>query len=349
MTIAVQPYAADMRDALLAFHQRCFPQRDMGTYQRFWRWQYFDNPHEPAGARRIWVVTSGSTIIAHLGTMAARVKLDGEQLRGRWSSDLMVDEGYRDGGLGVWLIREWLGSCEVALAKGLSPAVARVYQQLGWHWVRLRPVAQLPLTLRCLTGRFTRNRLVNAVAGGATRWTGRARVGLRYRRAGGLEFRTVEAFPQETDELMERGAERSGMTILRDRRFFQWRYVDCPARRYAIETAWRDQLLRGFAVFSVRPERGFRRGIIHDLEIDAEDDDALHGLLVQCLRRMHDARADEVAVLPRTEAEQRVLASLGFVFRKPPHMMMHDVQRPGRNLAALTTNANVQLGDGDDW
>jgi len=349
MSIVVQPYQPDMRDTLLAFHERSFPQRDMGTYERVWRWQYFDNPHEPAGARRIWVVTRQSKIIAHLGTMAARVKLNGETLCGRWSSDLMVDEGYRDGGLGVWLIREWLKSCELALAKGLSPEVTRVYERLGWHRVPLRPVAQLPLTLRCLTGRLTRNRPVNATAEGATRWARRAWTNLRHSRAAGLEFRTVEAFPQETDELMERVAGRSGMSILRDRCFLQWRYGDCPARRHVIETAWRDQLLRGFAVFSVRPERGFRRGIIHDLEIDAEDGDALHGLLVQSLKHMHDARADEVAVLPRTEAEQSVLASLGFVFRKPPHMMMHDVQYPGRNLAALTTNANVQLGDGDDW
>ncbi len=349
MSIAVCPYRPELYDAVFAFYARCFPRRDLNLYRRVWRWQYFENPQEPPDADRIWVVTRGNEVIAHLGTMAARVRLDGEEARGRWSSDLMVDQRYRDGGLGIWLIREWAGSCEVTLAKGLSGEVQRVYEQLGWHRVPLRKVAQLPLNLRALTGRFVENRLVNIAAGGMTGWIGRLWAVLCGGRAGELNYKTVDTFPPQTDEVMQRVAERSGLVIFRDRRYLQWRYVDCPVHRHTIETAWRDGRLKGFAAFSIRPERGFRRGIIHDLELAGEHEGELRGFLAHCLRRMHDCGADEVCFLPRTPLEQRVVASLGFVGRRCPDMMMQDVRRPRRNLADLTRDCNVQLGDGDEW
>ena len=116
-----------------------------------------------------------------------------------------------------------------------------------------------------------------------------------------------------------------------------------------IETASADGRLRGFAVFSVRPERGFRRGVIHDLEMEAGADGEFRAFLAHCVSRMHDHRADEAAFLPRTEAEQRAAASLGFVSRHRPDMMMLDVRSAGRDPGALTADCNVQLGDGDDW
>ena|GEM_PF-4073008 len=349
MSVAVQPYLPDLYDALFAFYARCMPGRDIDLYRRVWQWKYFENPFEPDDTDRIWVVKSGHEIVAHLGTMAARVMLDGEVVRGRWSSDLTVDERYHNGGLGVWLIREWMRSCEVTLAKGLSPAVSRVYERLGWHKVSLRPVMQLPLTLRALTGRVTRSRPVNTAAAWASRWAARAWTAVRRSRVEGVEYRTVESFPEETDELMNRVAERTGMAILRPRRFLQWRYVDCPVQRHVIETASCNGRLRGYAVFSVRPERGFRRGIIHDLEMEPGADDELRDFIAHCASRMHDHRADEIAFLPRTEAEQRAAASLGFVSRRRPDMMMLDVRPAGLNLGELSVDCNVQLGDGDDW
>lgn len=349
MNAAVRPYRPDLHDALFAFYARCFPRRDMDGYERAWRWQYFENPSEPDDANRIWIVTRGAEVVAHLGTMAARVKLNGEMVRGRWSSDLMVDERYCNGGLGVWLIREWTKSCDVALAKGLSSEVIQVYRRMGWHTVPIRHVAQLPLTLRAATGRVTRNRLVNAAAEVTSRWAGRAWAAVRQPRNSGVEFRTVESFPEETDQLTDRIANRAGMTILRNRGFLQWRYLDCPVRRYSIETAWRDGRLIGYAVFSVRPERGFKRGIIHDLEIDPSGGDDVRSFLAHCVRRMDDAQADEVAFLPRSDTEQDVVASLGFASRSRPDMMMLDVRSPDRNPDDLIADCNVQLGDGDDW
>lgn len=349
MSVVVQPYEPGLRDALFAFYARCFPGRDLDRYERVWRWQYFENPQEPEGAVCIWVVIEGNEVVAHLGTMAANLKLNGARVLGRWSSDLIVDERYRNGGLGVWLIREWMKACDVTLAKGLSPEVIRVYQRLGWHQVPLRPIALLPLNLRALSGRITRNRLVNVTADRATRWAGRAWAAMRSPRDRCLEYRTVESFPAQTDELMERNAERTGMAILRDRRFLQWRYMDCPVRHYTIETAWRHGQLGGYAVFSVRPERGFRRGIIHDLEMGPDGEDDVRAFLAHTVKRMHDARADEVAFLPRSEAEQSAAASLGFVSRSRPAMMMLDVRSPERNPVDFGVGCNIQLGDGDDW
>ena len=349
MGLSIQPYQPELRDALFAFYGRCFAGRDPVAYEAVWRWQYFDNPRETCDSERIWVAVRDGEVVAHLGTMAAAVKLNGAVVRGRWSSDLMVDPRFRNGGLGVWLIREWIKACDVALAKGLSREVEQVYRRMGWERTPLYPIRHLPLTLRALTGRLVRNRLANAVAAGTTRWLSRLwTVGLHAGPAD-VEYETVSSLPAESDGLLKRVAARSTMAIMRDRAFLEWRYVRCPVRRYTVETAWQGDQLLGLAVLSVRNDRGFKRGIVHDLELDSPREDCLRGMLARCVRRLHDQGADEVAFLPRYELEQRVTASMGFVGRRPPGMMMCDVRGRTDGLAGLAVDCDVQLGDGDDW
>jgi GNAT superfamily N-acetyltransferase len=360
MSMAIQSYRPELRDALFAFHARVFPQRDISIYERTWHWQYFQNPLEPNGSDRIWVVTRDGEVIAHLGTMAAGVRLNGEAVLGRWSSDLIVDPRYRNGGLGVLLIREWLQACDLALAKGLSREAIRIYERLGWEPVPLRPVAFLPLTARAFTGRLTRRAGVNALAGRATRWIGRAWTAARTPRCHDLRFRRLTDFPDVVDDLTSVGGptvlgsssateSEAGMTLIRNRRFLRWRYRDCPVGRYVIETAWRDDRLRGYAVFSVRAERGLRRGMIQDLQLTGGRRLEWLAFVSHCVRGMHAAGADEVALLPRTDGEERAAAALGFVSRGRPEMMITDTRDPGHDLRPATVDVNVQLGDGDTW
>jgi hypothetical protein len=173
------------------------------------------------------------------------------------------------------------------------------------------------------------------------RLLGRARVGLR--------FRTEERIPARFDDLAAVLTRRVRVGLVRDRQYLQWRYKECPTTSYRLDSVWQDERLVGFVVVSVMRTRGFRRGIVHDLQIAVDDSGAYDEVLRHASLALHAMGADEITVLPRSADEVDSLRRLGTVTRDSPMMILYDNTGRALDLASASTSMDIQLGDSDGW
>ena len=127
----------------------------------------------------------------------------------------------------------------------------------------------------------------------------------------GVAVQEVEAAPADTDALFASVREGYRLSLVKDRGWFDWRYVAHPARNYRLFECRDGQRLRGLAVYTVADFRRPHTSFVVELLVDPTDGDALRALVAACEAQ---AYADETGALasvfspvdPRFTALQRI-------------------------------------------
>lgn len=104
-----------------------------GWFKRaIWRWQ-FSRVGEIAASGSPVVAERNGRIVGFNGLMPVRVATERGVLPAGWSCDFIVHDRLRRAGLGRDLKKALDGQCPLILAKGTSPAAARVLPRCGWR------------------------------------------------------------------------------------------------------------------------------------------------------------------------------------------------------------------------
>lgn len=193
------------------------PQAPKRTLEH-WRWEFERNP---AGMQIVVGVEPGGRIVAHYACLPAFVRLRGEVRVCGQGVDSVVHPDYRRGlkreGAFLKVARRYFeiyGRPEVnAFGYGFPNRKAF---RIGVRMLGYTPVASPVRTVARNLINFRDDREVSAGADP----TG--------------DVVRVSAFDERVDRLWRRVEERFPMAIVRDRRYLQWRYLDCPSVRYEV-------------------------------------------------------------------------------------------------------------------
>jgi hypothetical protein len=126
-----------------------------------------------------------------------------------------------------------------------------------------------------------------------------------------LDIRHVESFDSSFDELWDNISKRNAISIIRNSRYLNWRYAECPVAEYESLAAYNGKKLEGLVVFCAT---GFRNGS-YILELFARDDDeyVMKELLARAFRTLKTKNIGYVtASFPVTTNAASVLRSLNF-------------------------------------
>jgi len=95
----------------------------------------------------------------------------------------------------------------------------------------------------------------------------------------GIQVKEVERFSPALDAFELGLRDRFACMTIKDRRYLDWRYADCPGHEYHVLEAWEGERYRGFVV--LRLEGGLVPGsaMIGDFLVAPDDRDALQGLV----------------------------------------------------------------------
>ena len=205
----IRPYRSGDEVAILDLFQRVF---GVERSLEHWRWKYVDNP---AGLYVRVVETLSGELVGHYGALPVLTKWGEQTLILTQIIDVMVDSRFR-GGMkrpGVFAV---LSECAIASigspgrASGgygfPTPEHLRIGQRVSGY-VSLHPVQTLVKDLD--SGRAN---------GGESAWL--------------LTVEEVSRFGVETDLLWQRCQQALSVAIVRDARYMNWRYVDCPDVTY---------------------------------------------------------------------------------------------------------------------
>jgi Acetyltransferase (GNAT) domain len=318
--LEIGPWRAGDEESIVRLFQRVFGRaRTVAD----WRWQFLP----PGGVPHVIVARAAQgEVVAHFGCVPRRALLDGAEILAANAVDSMVAPEHR-----VGLQR-----------RGLFARVVDQYvATFGWpgpeHFgYGLPSPAALRLGRRLLGYETLRDALLLVRPDGPASWHAR-----------GLELEVSSSTPADHDELWAHIAAASALTVVRDRRYADWRYASCPAGGYLFVVARRGGAPAALAVFTPRSpsEDG---AILADLLWPGDDDEALQACLDEAAALAQRAGRRHLALLAAPHApEARRLAQWGW---RPVPLGLPLVARcyaPGLQPEALRSRWAYAAGDFD--
>jgi hypothetical protein len=252
-----------------------FPERFPGkTAADFCGWKYFSNP---VGNAAVGVAVKGNRIVSVVAGTPKRIEVNCESVLAFELGDFITDSQYRKQGLFSSLIQL---VCSEAAKRGA-----------GFVYVRPNEIS-FPVLTKALS-------FVEAQKIDARRYV--APSGLIHRKLGlsptvcrilgvdwiarrlvlpsvdgSVSIRPLVGFAAEMDEFWERVRRGYSFALVRDNKYLNWRYVNCPTR-YQLWIAHRGDCTAGYLASYVSPAE--RVGHIVDLFTEPEDMQAAAALL----------------------------------------------------------------------
>lgn len=343
--LAITPRCAADDDELFRQYGAVFGEALAESSRRRWRWQYLDNPSTPPGGPEIWVARDGSTLLGQYASMPVQLRWGDREVRSSWGMDVFLSPAARGQGVGARLFTAWSDHVEVALGLGLTTSSYALFQKL--RYVDVGPV---PFYYRVLDPRAVAARRLGP------RWAGLAgRVldfGWRLRHPermlpSEVVLAPVARFDERYDALWAASGASYAMCVRRDAAYLNWKYLDCPHRRYDVVEATRGGALAGFVVSRHEERQGLRLGWIIDLFAHADDHavrDALMGGVLDGFRRAGVARAQAFSMNAAVGAG---LQRRGFRPGRSPMQFCVRARVPSDGVFAATGRWHVMFGDSD--
>lgn len=214
---SIRPYEEGDEEQILRLFQRVFGRERSMAH---WRWKYRDNPE---GAQILLAVTDAGEVVGHYAAIPVRATVDQKPFVFSILADNMVDRDYRLGlkkpGISTSLLTKITQDCgdhaRAAVMYGFpTPEMMRIAQRLN-EFIPHQAV-----------------RLVRSV-NGELRFTSWQRIVNLWRQVR-YPVRQVDRFDSSVDRLWERCRHELRVATVRDARYLNWRYADCPDVKYRL-------------------------------------------------------------------------------------------------------------------
>lgn len=239
----IERYSPEDRRGLEQLYRRTYGHEAVDRLRFLWDWAR-RNPAADASPP-YWVVREGPTVIAACPITPVRVSILGTEVSGAWSAGpLVVTERQRQG-LGGSLLRAWDRASGVAFGAGFSDATRQRLAEL--RWPRPIPLACLvkPISRRALrrpTWPVPVNRLVSALTLPLIRFVSRMRPLQE-------EVQAVRRFDAGVDELWERVRSSLTLSVRRDARYLNWKFMEPPHVRYQAAILRHGDEVTGYVIY----------------------------------------------------------------------------------------------------
>ena len=263
----LRPYQPGDEVALTALFQRVFG-REITIDHWFWKFKSF-----PTTVENVWVVQDREKLVGHYAAMPMWANFQGQIQPIMVSVDTMVDPDYRRQGMltvmGEQIYKIW-AEAGIAYVIGLpNEKWGSRAQRLGWQplfplqWLArpLRP--EVYLAHRLNVPLLARLSFVSKV----WHWLGWRRM----ERDTTVSLSSIQQAGPEFDVLWQSCAQNRSFSTVRDQRWVQWRFLDCPSTNYHLVLAQRHHEPVGYGAYYLHVEN--RRTIGFIAEILTKDND----------------------------------------------------------------------------
>lgn len=280
----------------------------------------------------------GSQIVGAISLIPLELGLGGSRTPGAWHADTLVAASHRGRGIARKLVDVSAAGLPLVAAKGTQPVMYTLRKSMGFQDAPNSTYLLRALSPISLSGSF-RKRLAVLIL---------YLISLFRRETCApptLQTRIVTRFDPDFDLLCGRILLGREATPVKSSRYLNWRYTECPGRRYLIVRA-EDQegQLRGGAV--VRPNaRPYRDAWLVDMVVDVDDQEAQLALLHTCIAELRHRKASCIKTFSTSPTIRRCLMRQGFRDTGISPRFTYRVAPDAVHLARAPWN--IWHGDGD--
>jgi hypothetical protein len=321
----VRGYRPGDEEQILPLFEHVFPvKRGMAH----WRWKFLDNP---AGRHVTLAVAPGERIVGQFAGLPAVAAHPGGSFILSQGIDHMVHPDHQGKGVFAAMTRHFIASVLAADRRVVF---------YSYPLARKHSIDQ----------RVTDAELVHPVT--ALGWNlSRAETSLRAGPRRRLRFRVdrVARFGEAVDALWSRLRSGLGVAAVRDARYLNWRYADCPDVAYALLQAT-DRWTGRVAGLAVLRFGWFDEPIaaLVDWLVPAQDTAVAGALLAEChaQARASGCRSMRTWLPPGTEAN-RAVVSLGYVPEETPFLLTTLADSDRERSRLMKSQWFYTMGDSD--
>lgn len=314
----VRRYLPGDREALLDLLAAIWGRDFRDLMARLWEWKYERNPLNPPGGHNSMVLTHQGRPVGFLGMLSANVQVGRTVVPIAWGSELAVHPAHR--GQGYRVIRN-IGADAEKMIAGTARTRDLAGLPLGFGAFDITRMISHKIVLqpdRFLAARFRSRALGRLGAGPLAATIYLARAFRRGPRAADVDVAEIAHFGPQFDELWDRVRAGYELIAVRDSRFLNWRFRECPTRAYTVLAARRGDLLVGYIVVRIEEGGALRRGFVVDLLAERRDRAVFNRLLAEAEAHF---RARGVATATCTVSRNPEFTDLlkrnGYLFASP--------------------------------
>lgn len=261
-------------DGLFEFRKKTFPESPRQLDRERWAWLYLNNPASQ-GRIPVWVLKADGRIVGSIASTDTLMRVDNRSILASFGNDFFVEKAYL-GLLSLRLLKTMLSEYDLNVAANLSESARKLFDKM--KYIDLSSSLDI-LTLPLLSATRLRSRVKG--------------VGLSLLRkallSGSYECHISYQVPQSLDDLYEQTIARGRVSIVKDKKYFKWRYESCPSAEFQFVSAGEYGRLEGVAVISVIK----KQGVIMDILVPSQDKRLLAFLLQSCLRHFRENNCTE--------------------------------------------------------
>ena len=325
-----------------------------------WRWRYVNNP---TGLVAITIAEAEEGIVGQYALLPVIAKVGDTVRTVALSLDTMVHPDYRGQGMFSKLAMDLYKRVErkgVPLIYGFPNEASHhgFVARLGWVDLCERvPLFIRPLDVKRILGTKVNNHLFLTVG----EWIGLTGWSLLCptrpsELPDGCTIQQVDSFDECVDQLWEHASSALNITVVRNYRYLNWRYVEKPGDEYTIFTLEGAGDILGYVVLKIVKKFGLQIGFVVDLLAVPDQPNISRYLISKAVEYFKELQADMISCMMLKQGPYiQALKKSGFLFVPPkfhPQEMYLGVRRNTKEYPAeFITNPNnwyVTWGDHDD-
>ena len=331
----------------ILFHDVINKKRDLG----YWDWKYYRNP---AGAHATVVALKGSNIVALIGAIPVKLKVNSTILITSQTTDVVISPAYRDLATFMKLAQIFQKEClksELRVNYGFSNRASHLLSLNFLNFKEIGPIFNMTKVINPAS--YLRQKLKTTIVADAIGHTTKYFIKMRNAKRGTVsdcfKVREIRRFDDRFDRFWEREAENHEIAVIRDRQYLNWRYVENPMP-YKIFGIEENETIKGFIVLGAYREEEVARGRIVDIMVEAGREDLIQLLITKSIGFFCDQNMDIVVCwMVEHSPIFKILKKYGFFKRKTPHHLIARSDTIGPNIEKLfhLKNWYMTMGDSD--
>lgn len=278
----------ELNSGTLEIFKSCFGNNGSPKRSENIIWQFLNNPTKRSLVE-MYVDKENQTTAGIYAISYVKFKVGNKVVLGAQSLDTLTDKDYR--GLGLFyrmansvMIRAKTENVSLVYGfpNGNSFPVFR--KLLKWQSLDPLPFLIKPLRTKYFTNRINFFRFLKNINLSFS----------RYREDSNYTLLDKFSFPKEVDLIWKRFSRDITVSVVRDREYLNWRYLDKPNESYQIVHCYNnnDNSYKGFIVFTVKEKHDGRIGYIMEMMFDLDYPKVGKLLLDYAVQNIRESGAD---------------------------------------------------------
>ncbi|WP_415897297.1 hypothetical protein ACMXYX_00640 [Neptuniibacter sp. QD72_48] len=336
---------ADCKEVFLNTVKDVFSENAAKAREAVWEWSSNQNPASVEISSEVVLLKNESVTFGAMFLMPSIFSLDTEKIPMHWVGSIMVQKQHRGKGL---LLVKYLIENESIPKMGLPfEKIVKMYQRYGGGIIAeteqffcvLSPSSLLRKKRKFLS--VLAKPLDCLIRGAVKAFLPKVH--------DDIYVSEVARFNDSVDFFWREVSKGYDALTVRDQRYLNWRFADCPLHEYKLVEAKKNGQLIGYMVYRFAEKEGVTTGYIVDFLVTNHDDEALSALLSFTVSKLWQLKVDKIAIMKSTSFTwvNSVLKATGFRFNKP-HLKVMATPEISKRIADKGYTPWVTFSDSDN-